>query len=171
MTSPRHWVFVLIWALLLSGTPSTGEGGSQCPPLMLFLSPILEEGEQKRMLFNLKVKNLMPLFGSAKATSPATVMNHSLLPGLEEGPQGLVEKLTGKRTHGLISSPRLTWHPSTPVCRYHGSGYTDKRYPKGSLHKPSDFALGDLLYLIPSGFLMGECRTLENPFLIISHQG
>ena len=44
--------------------------GAASAPLMLFLSPILEEGEQKRMLFNLKVKNLMPLFGSAKATSP-----------------------------------------------------------------------------------------------------
>lgn len=45
--SLRHWVLAPIWALLLSSTPSTGEGGSQGPPLMLFLSPILEEGEER----------------------------------------------------------------------------------------------------------------------------
>ena len=69
-------------------------GGSQCPPLLLFLSPISEEGEQKRMLFNLKVKNSMPLFGSAKATSSFD-SDESLLAawagGRPPGPSGEID--------------------------------------------------------------------------------
>lgn len=131
--SPHHWVLAPIWALLLSSTPSTGEGGSQGPPLMLFLSPILEEGEEKRMLFNLKVKNLMPLFSSAKATSPFD-SDESLLAAWAGGrPPGSSGEIDWKENTWLnLLPPCLTWHPSTPFCRYRSSGYTDKRYPKAA---------------------------------------
>lgn len=172
--SPRHWVLAPVWALLLSSTPSTGEGGSQGPPLMLFLSPILEEGEQKRMLFDLKVKNLMPLFGSAKATSPFD-SDESLLAAWAGGrPPGSSGEIDWKENTWLnLLPPPAPPHlaPLHSFLQVPQLWIYRQEISKCSLHKPSDFALGDLLYLIPSGSLMGERRTLENPFLIISRQG
>ena len=95
-----------------------------------------EEGEQKRMLFDLKVQNLMPLFGSAKATSPFD-SDESLLAAWAGGrPPGSSGEIDWKENTWLNllppPPPRLTWHPSTPFCRYRSSGYTDKRYPNAA---------------------------------------
>lgn len=136
-----------------------------------FPLPHLRGGRAKENALQLKSQEFNAFVRFCKGNFPCD-SDESLLAAWAGGrPPGSSGEIDWKENTWLNLLPRLTWHPSTPVCRYHGSGYTDKRYPKGSLHKPSDFALGDLLYLIPSGFLMGECRTLENPFLIISHQG
>lgn len=152
------------WALPLSTTPNTGRGGgSQCPPILLFLSPSLEEGEGKRSLLNLKVKNLMPLFGSAKATSPLDSDESLLVAWAGRKPSGPRGEIDWKENTWLnaLPTPHLAPLPSS-VCGYRGSGCTDQAaFSRHVLHNPRDIALDYLLYLIPSGSLMGEYGQQE----------
>lgn len=75
-----------------------------------------------------------------------------------------MEKLTGKRTHGLIPSPSSLGtlpHPLLSAGTAALGVCTRQLFFRCILHKEHDETLGDFIYfiyLIPSGCLGGEYR-------------